>query len=305
MAHRIEIVIPIYNESESIPTLLAELDVEIRKLNSVFSVIFVDDCSTDNSIEVIGALKGSFSFTTKVISANRKIGQMGAIKQGLKATKGDFVVIMDGDGQDPPSLLPQLYEEISFYEGCAAAVQTKRKSRLPDSFFKRISAKYYYRVIRKILGDYIVPNVADYCILNRSAVRQLINTDDRNFMFRFKIAELRLTKKVLEFERKPRIAGESKYRFSEMLNLAILSITTFGARPLIFFLRVGIYFSLFLWCLILPIFILFYFTDLVPGWTSLVLLLLLSFSITCSLIIMIGIYVAELFNSQGTHNTEI
>jgi dolichol-phosphate mannosyltransferase len=297
---KISIVLPCFNEEEVIGQTIIELESLAGTLsNYTFEFIFVDDGSTDNTLNIIlnrkNALKQVLSnFEIRIINFKFNQGHMNALKEGYKYSKGDLIITLDADLQDPPSVIPEMIEKILAQN--LEVVQAVRVNRKVDSYFKRITAKLYYRVIRIWSGVEIVPNAADFRIVTSAAKDRILFYSINKTVFRLLIPSLNLNTDYLYFTREERFAGKTKYNLRSMLRLTVDSLLTFSSRPLRLVSVFGFLFSIFFFLCFIATIILSFLFDTVPGWTSVVALLLLGSAIPIAILGFIGEYIAKIFD---------
>ena len=300
---KISTVIPIYNEEEvlaiSLPSILRALE-KTRDLGFCrsFEMILVDDGSTDESLLSIFKFRESIKepksrASTRIISMLGNQGHMKAIEAGLREFVGDVVITLDADMQDPPEIIIELAR--IYNETKIPCIQTVRNSRKSDTFFKRKSAALYYRTIKKFSGVDVIPNAADFRLLERSQAKFIIELPEDKKVFRLMLPYFKVPTRTLEIVRQPRAAGRSKYTLRKMVILAADSFLGFSIKPL----RIVLYFALLSTILFFGVainaVIAKFVGSAVPGWTTITLASLFVYiSITISLA-TIGEYVGRIY----------
>ena len=226
MKSSIDIIIPIYNEEETIPLLIDRLE-KLRTANSDyhFNLICVDDGSRDRSLAILRPL---LQENDQLICLSRNFGHQIALTAGLDYSTADAAVIIDADLQDPPEVIPDLIAR--WHEGFQI-VYAQRRSRV-DSTFKKWTAYVYYRLLNVLATVDIPPDTGDFRLLDREVVTALQNYPERNRFLRGIIASLGFKQTSVLFDRQPRQLGETKYPFSKMLKFAIDGILSFSVVPL-------------------------------------------------------------------------
>jgi dolichol-phosphate mannosyltransferase len=264
----LSIVVPVYNEEKSIRLMYDRLLASITVISSNFEIIFVNDGSRDNSfLELVKLSKEDAR--VKYINFSRNFGHQIAVTAGLDKTKGAAVVIIDGDLQDPPEVIPEMYAK---HKEGFEVVYGQRLKRKGESFFKKITAKYFYRILKKITNVNIPVDTGDFRLIDRKIVNDLKNMPEQNKFLRGQIAWLGYRQTSVFFERDERKFGETGYPFSKMLKFALDGITGFSDVPLQFVTKTGIFISFLSFLIILyAIFSHFVLQKTITGWTSLII----------------------------------
>ena len=261
----LSIVIPVLNEAESIPLLLPRLRDILGSLD--WEIVFVDDGSKDATSFLLeqAALEDP---RIRLLRFSRNFGHQAAVTAGLDFAEGDAVVVMDADLQDPPELLPRMLD--LFLQGYDI-VSPQRISREAEGRFKRWSAAIFYRLLAKMADQELTPDVGDFRLFSRRAVRAIRSLREQHRYMRGLVAWLGLKEAVLPFERKARAAGQTKYPLIKMLRFAWTGISSFSAFPLRLSIGAGCLLSLagFIY-LVRVIYLALFTTALVPGWASVV-----------------------------------
>jgi glycosyltransferase involved in cell wall biosynthesis len=264
----ISIVVPVYNEEKSIRLMYDRLLASISSISSNFEIIYVNDGSRDNSfLELVKLSKEDAR--VKYINFSRNFGHQIAVTAGLDKTKGAAVVIIDGDLQDPPEVIPEMYAK---HKEGFEVVYGQRLKRKGESFFKKITAKYFYRILKKITNVNIPVDTGDFRLIDQKIVNDLKNMPEQNKFLRGQIAWLGYRQTSVFFERDERKFGETGYPFSKMLKFALDGITGFSDVPLQFVTKTGIFISFISFLVILyAIFSHFILERTITGWTSLII----------------------------------
>ena len=287
---KLAIVIPVFNEAESLNPFWNELNLVLDNLLETHEVIFVNDGSTDKSLEI---LMGFQTHNVKVINLLVNAGHMAALDAGYRQANAKWIVSMDADLQHPPSVIPKLLEIAE--SSNVDVIYAVRSSRSEDSFVKRFTAKMYYRTLKGFSGIPIHENAADFRLISDRVLNVIKQLPPRSHVFRLLIPKLGFSYTTCEFIAAKRIAGKSKYGFRQMMGLALRSVVSFSTRPLMISVYLGALFS------ILSIFgltysvIQFFNGDTVPGWASVSSGLFLLFGILFFLLGITGTYLAEIW----------
>lgn len=291
---RVAIVIPIYNEEGVVTQTHARLRSVVDELPHQFSFYYVNDGSSDGTAGELAALTKQDQ-RIHVLELSRNFGHQAALTAGLDHAEGDVVISMDGDGQHPPDLIPQMLDLIQ--QGYDI-VQTQRMDEAQPASFKKWTSGLFYRFINAISGTHILPGAADFRALTRPVVEALKSMPEYHRFLRGMVAWIGFKMVILPYQPAERISGKSKYSFRKMLNLAVNAIFSFSLVPLYIGLSVG---GIFL-CLALleMIYVLsFWLTGntsrLEPGWSSLMFVLLIIGGVIMILLGFIGVYVGFIF----------
>ena len=222
------VVVPVFNEAEVLPLFFKELLQIAPELKSKMSVLFVDDGSIDDSRKIILDYCGQHDFV-QMLSLSRNFGKEAAMSAGLDYAKGDAVVVIDADLQDPPSLIVDM--ERLWLSG-EDVVYAKRRSRSGEPFFRKFFAQIYYRLLNS-LSDFPIPeDTGDFRLLSKKVVDALRRCRERNRYMKGLFAWVGFRQKEILFDRDPRMAGKSKWGLPKLFGLAFSGITSFSAAPL-------------------------------------------------------------------------
>lgn len=223
----VSIIIPIYNEEATIPELYRRIDNTLKALKFDFEMIFINDGSKDSSLNLLENLRKKDD-RVKILSFSRNFGHQIAISAGIDYANGNAAIIMDGDLQDPPELIPKMLEK---HKKGYEIVYAKRKTR-QDTFFKKITASMFYQLIN-ILSDTKIPQeVGDFRLMDRKALDSLKQLKEKSRFIRGLTSWIGFKHTIIEFERDKRFAGQTNYPLNKMIKLAIDSITGFSYKPL-------------------------------------------------------------------------
>jgi glycosyltransferase involved in cell wall biosynthesis len=224
----ISIVIPIYNEEENIDNLYARLTVSAPSWNDDYEILLVDDGSKDNSLAMMRAYAEKDSHV-RVIKLSRNFGHQPAISAGIQEAKGDAVVIMDGDLQDPPEELYRFLDKWREGYDVVYAVRTKRK----EGFFKKVAYKTFYRMLAWISDIEIPLDSGDFCVMDRKVVNTIVHEMPEQVRFVRGLRAYAGFKQIgVTYERAERAAGEVKYTFKKLVELALDGLFGFSNFPL-------------------------------------------------------------------------
>ncbi|GEO05753.1 putative glycosyltransferase YkcC [Adhaeribacter aerolatus] len=287
----ISVIIPVYNEASNILPLHSRLHEVLATLTNNYEIIFVNDGSTDRSLSLIRELAQK-DFQVKYIDFSRNFGHQVAVSAGIDKARGKALVIMDSDLQDPPELITALYAR--WQEGYEV-VYTKRRARNGESTAKKLTARYFYRLLARITHISIPLDAGDFRIISRKVAEALKQMPEKHKFIRGQISWIGFSQTYLEYDRPERAGGESNYTYRKMIRLALDAITSFSNLPLKIatvsgFLVSGIAFLLMLYTLYSR----FVIKDYVPGWSSLMLSVLFLGGVQLISIGIIGEYISRL-----------
>ena len=226
---KISIIIPAYNEEESIPLLYKRVDKVIENMkNYEFEVLFVNDGSKDKTIEIIRDLR-KIDNRICYVDLSRNFGKEIAMIAGIDHATGDCVIFMDADLQDPPELIPEL---VKYWEEGYDDIYAKRKSRKGESWLKKFTSKMYYTILQRLTKVEIQKDTGDFRLLDRRCVNALkkLRESQRNTKSMF--SWIGYKKKEVLYDRDSRVAGKTKWNYIKLMDLAIDGITSFTTSPL-------------------------------------------------------------------------
>jgi len=227
----LSVVIPIYFEENLISELMRRVTQVMQNLSNRYDyeVLFVNDGSTDGSLAALTGFHKADPDHIKVINLSRNFGHQLAISAGLAFAKGDAVIVMDGDLQDPPEVIMRMVEE---WEKGYQIVYGVRAQREGETFFKLMTAKLYYRLISSISEVDLPIDAGDFRLMDRKAVNELNRLPEKSRYIRGLVNWIGFSHKGVTYERDRRFAGETKYTFKKMLSFALDGITSFSEKPL-------------------------------------------------------------------------
>lgn len=224
----ISVVVPVYNEQEVLPHLFEKLPAVLERTGYSYEIIVVNDGSSDGTADWMRQ-QARLDDRIKLIQFSRNFGQQAAMTAGLDYARGDVVVVMDADLQDPPELLDAMLEK--YYEGYDV-VSCQRISRAGETWFKKLTATAFYELMRRAIDRRIPAEVGDFRLYSRDAVDALRAFREQHRFMRGLVAWLGLREAFIPFHRPPRVAGETKYPVSKLIKLAWTAISSSSAVPL-------------------------------------------------------------------------
>lgn len=292
----LSIIIPVFDEEDSLPELIKRL-LSLKKIfdrdNVLIDFIFVDDGSKDTSLEILKKICSENNFF-KAISLTRNFGHQVAISAGIDIVNSDYVAIIDADLQDPPELIYDMYK---VFTNEIDVVYGQRLERKGDSFFKRFSAKVFYRLLNYLSGTKIPSNTGDFRIINRKVVDVLKNMKEKNRFVRGMIPWTGFNEVAFGYVREKRFSGKTKYPLRQMTRFAVSAILSFSSKPLTLTIRIGVLITSFGFLGGILLLYLELFTSYPVPFLSSILLPIIFFSgLQISLIGLIGIYIASIFD---------
>ena len=223
----LSIVIPVCNEQENIQELYRRLVIALDAVEPSYEIIFIDDGSRDHSLELLAGIARQDARVT-VISFARNFGHQAAISAGLDQARGNAVIVMDADLQDPPEALAQFIAKWREGHDVVYAIRAQRK----EGWFKRASYAAFYRLLQRVANINIPLDAGDFCIMDRRVVDLLVNMPERNRFVRGIRSWVGLNQVGLKYERAARYAGETKYSYGRLLTLALDGLISFSYVPL-------------------------------------------------------------------------
>lgn len=291
---KICILVPAYNEQEVLSEFYRQVSIVVDKLPDYdFEILFINDGSSDRTLELIKEIKrkdGRIAY----LDLSRNFGKEAAMLAGLDHALADAVIIMDADLQNPPGLIPEF---IKHWEQGYADVYGKRVSREGESFFKRLGTKIYYFLLTKLAHIPVQVNVGDFRLLDARCVAALRTLRESQRYTKGMFSWIGYSKKEVLFEVAPRAAGETKWNYTKLINLAIEGITSYTTVPLRLASIVGFIISLcaIVYMLYIIIKTLIYGIDW-PGYPSLVSIVLFIGGTQLIVLGIIGEYLGKIFN---------
>lgn len=267
MADLISLIVPCYNEEQSLPFFWEAVTDVMQKMNETdFEVIFVNDGSRDKTLEILRQLAEKDS-RVRYISFSRNFGKEAAMYAGFEHARGDYAAVMDADLQDPPALLEEMYHAVT-QEGYDSAA-TRRVTRKGEPPIRSFFARMFYKLINRMTDVEIVDGARDFRLMNRPFLDALLSLKERNRFSKGLFGWVGFRTKWIEFENVERIAGETKWSFWKLFKYSIEGIVAFTTLPLVISSVMG-----FLMCMLALFSTLFIvvrkllFGDPVSGWAS-------------------------------------
>ncbi|PJZ58175.1 glycosyltransferase family 2 protein [Leptospira barantonii] len=288
---KIDIVVPSFNEAGNVEVLFNRLKNVIPNAYE-YRVIFVDDGSVDGTLEAVESLTHKHS-QVKYISFSKNFGHQIALKAGLDHSDADCTISLDADLQHPPELIPALIER---WEAGDKIVYTKRIDNENVGFFKKTTAKLFYKLLNGLSGLDIDQGAADFRLLDRKVVDVLKNFQERNLFIRGMVTGIGFKKSYIEYQPDKRQWGKSKYNLKRMFLFALDGITSFSVKPLHIATIVGIISSLFSGLYAIYAITMFFTSEkTVSGWTSVLVSVLFMGGVQLIVLGILGEYIGKMF----------
>jgi glycosyltransferase involved in cell wall biosynthesis len=287
----ISIVIPLYNEGSYLSLLLSDLKAALNEIGCRFEIILVDDGSPDDTWQTIRDLAQDFP-SLRAVRLSRNFGKELALCAGLERTRGDAVIVMDGDGQHPPSLLPVMVK--TWLSSGADIVQAVKVKRGRESVSSKLGALLFYLILNKLSG-FELKGASDYKLMNRKVIDTWLAMHERNVFFRGMTAWMGFKTIQIPFEVGPRRAGKSGWSYFTRAKLALVGITTFSSFPLHLVTFAGLIFFVFAVGLGIQTLYLKLAGRAFTGFTTVILLELIIASLLMISLGIIGEYLARIY----------
>ena len=224
----LSIIVPVYNEELVIKEFIRRIGLVIQKLNCSTEIIFVNDGSEDATLDILKEEKTT-NEEIRIVNLSRNFGHQVAITAGMDCARGDAVVVIDADLQDPPELILAMVEK--WKEGYEV-IHAKRKRRLGETIFKTWTAIFFYRIMKGISNVDIPPDVGDFRLLSKKALNSLIQLREKHRYIRGLVAWLGYKHTSIEYDRDKRFAGKTKYPLCKMIKFSAVGISSFSILPL-------------------------------------------------------------------------
>jgi polyisoprenyl-phosphate glycosyltransferase len=286
----LSVVAPVYNEEETLTEFYSRVSSALEDLP--FELVLVDDGSTDGSGAILARLAAEDP-RVRVVSLSRNFGHQNALTAGLDHAKGDAVVMLDGDLQDPPELIPTMLDH--WRAGCDV-VYAVRQGREGESRFKLTSAKWFYKLFGKLTQVGLENNSGDFRLLDRQPLDALRSMRERSRFLRGMTVWVGYRQAAVGYQRDPRYAGSTKYTLAKMLRFSVDAILSFSGRPLQLATLLGFVFSTLAFLAIPVVIILRALHSYLPGFATVTIIVMLLGGIQLIAIGIIGEYVGRIYD---------
>jgi polyisoprenyl-phosphate glycosyltransferase len=225
---QLSVVVPLFNEEDNVNALFDRIHKVLGKMDLTTELIFVNDGSKDKTLAKVFIIAQQHKWV-KYIDFSRNFGHQLAIFAGIERANGQYIVVMDGDGQDPPECIPELYEKaLSGYE----VVYAKRRKRKGENFMKKFTAKVFYRILARITQIEIPVDTGDFRIIHRKIRDILVTMPEQHKYIRGQISWIGFNQTFIEYDRDERMHGETKFTYKKMMRFALDGISSFSTWPL-------------------------------------------------------------------------
>jgi len=287
------IIIPVFNEEQVIEHTYERLKIVMDSMAEPYELLFINDGSRDKTVDILKHL-GEADDHIKIIDFSRNFGHQIAITAGMDYAKGDAVIIIDADLQDPPELILEMIEK---WKSGYDVVYAKRTARKGETFFKKQTAALFYRTLRAMTDIEIPIDTGDFRLIDRKVCEQMQNVHERNRFVRGLVSWVGFKQTAVEYERDERYAGETKYPLKRMLKLSIDGITSFSYKPLKIANYLGAALSIigFIYMLVVLYQKLFT-TTTITGWSSIIVIQLFFSGIILMMLGVIGEYIGRIYD---------
>lgn len=293
MKSKYSVVIPIYNEELVIAESYSRLKQTMDLTGEPYELIFVNDGSRDKSAQIIHEISQKDK-NVRLISFSRNFGHQPAITAGMDHAGGEAVIVIDADLQDPPGVILDM---IKVWKDGYDVVYGKRAERKGETFFKKFTAKTYYRVLSFMTNVEIPVDTGDFRLIDRKVCDAMKRLGEKNRYVRGLVSWVGFKQTAVEYVRDERFAGETKYPLKKMIKFAIDGITSFSYKPLKFAISVGFLFSGLSFLFLIRIIYQALYTDTtVSGWASTIVIILFTQGIVFIMLGIIGEYIGRIYD---------
>ncbi len=291
---KISLVIPCYNEEESLPILYKELNKLAKEMNYVnFEFLFIDDGSKDNTLKTIKNFSKKDN-RVEFISFSRNFGKEAGIYAGLEKSTGDFVAVIDADLQDPPQMLKEMYKTIKEENYECVALYTK--SHKDYSLLRKFFTKCWYILIGKMSSTKQVSGARDFRLMKRKMVEAILQMPEYNRYSKGIFSFVGFNTKWISFETGKRAAGKSKFSFFKLFKYALEGILAFSTKPLVLSALIGLFFCFIAFIAIIVIICkTLIYGDPVSGWPSLACIIIFVSGIQLFFFGIMGMYLSKIY----------
>jgi polyisoprenyl-phosphate glycosyltransferase len=289
---KITVIIPVMNEEGNVERLVDELIYSFALLPYRFSLLFVDDGSTDKTPLVLKKIAKTYD-NIHYILLSKNFGHQNALKAGIDAAEGDAAIMMDGDMQHPAEVIPRLLEK--FEQGYEIVNTIRKDTAETASWMKRASSRFFYKQINRLADIKVRSGSADFRLVSRKALNELKKLNEYDIFYRGLVVWIGFKQTEIEYEPHQRFSGASKYSLAKMIRFSVQGITSFSVKPLHMAVYVGIAVSI-LSLLYIPYVLYSLFSGIaVSGWASTIVTIAFFGGLQLMVMGIIGIYIGKVF----------
>lgn len=289
----LSVVVPVYNEEEVLPEFYKRISAVLKSISMLAEIVFVNDGSTDNTLKILNSFREK-DHRIAIIDLSRNYGKEIALTAGLDHARGDAVIVIDADLQDPPELIPELQK---YWVNGYDVVYAKRLARHGETAIKKITANVFYRMMQKLCEIKIPENTGDFRLMSRRAVDSLKKLREQHRFMKGLFTWIGYPQKEILYKRDPRFAGRTKWNYWRLWNFALEGITSFTIGPLKLASYLGLVTALASFAYV--VFIIYktlVYGDPVAGYPSLMVVILFIGGIQLIAMGIIGEYIGRIFN---------
>jgi dolichol-phosphate mannosyltransferase len=296
------VIIPAYNEQEVIDESYNRLTKVMQGMDGSYELVFINDGSRDNTAQIIAGICEKDKHV-RLINFSRNFGHMPAITAGMEHARGEAIIVIDADLQDPPEVLPLMAAK--WREGYDV-VYGKRSARKGETFFKKLTAKWFYRIINALSTVELPMDTGEFRLIDRKVCDAVNKLQEKNRYMRGLVSWVGYKQVAVEYVREERFAGETKYPLKKMIAFAIDAITSFSYKPLKLATTLGFVISFLGFVYTLVVIYQRLFTDsTITGWSSTVGIILFTQGIVLVILGMMGEYIGRIYDEIKNRPTYI
>jgi len=286
------VVIPAYNEEEAITETYNRLTAVMKSMDEPYELVFVNDGSRDRTAHIIAGFCEADA-SVRLVNLSRNFGHMPAISAGMANTRGNGIFIIDADLQDPPEVFPEMAAK--WREGYHV-VYGKRRKRVGESWFKKLSASLFYRTINSMTTVDLPLDTGEFRLIDRKVCDAVNNLPEKSRYIRGLVSWVGFKQVAVEYDRQERFAGETKYPLRKMISFATDAIISFSYKPLKLATSLGFLISFFSFMYMMVVIYQRFFTDrVIVGWASTIAVILFTQGIVIMILGVLGEYVGRMY----------
>ncbi|WCO02519.1 glycosyltransferase family 2 protein [Psychroserpens ponticola] len=294
MNKKISFVVPVYFEEDVISRFILEMTEELKALNLDYEIVFIDDGSTDKTVQIIKehAIKNN---NLKLIELSYNHGKQAALTAGIKNASGDYLLYMDPDLQDPPKEIGRFIQEIEKGYDLVFGVRKEKK----DTFLNSLFSKIFWGVLRRFTGLDLPKGLAVMRIFNRKFADKFLEYQEQNRFIEGIFVHIGMKQSVITIEQRERYAGTSKFNFRKKMELAFNAIFDFSELPLKIAVRLGAAFIIVgILILLIIVFLKIYLVDFQSGWPSIIGALIIATGIQLFFLGIAALYIGKIYKES-------